>query len=98
VIRPPLARFFALRWQRGVPMRVLFWRDMIVVGRAVNLCASFVALLLAAQGAPLGLAVAVHLAPLPYNLFLFAALYRLPRRSTLVLLGGGLWLAAATLL
>lgn len=97
MIRPPSAGFFALRWQGGVPLRVLFWRDMIVVGGAVNLCASFAALLLAALGAPLGLAVAVHLAPLPYNVFLFAALCRLPRRSTLVLLGGGLWLAATTL-
>jgi len=89
--------FLAERWQGTVPSAVLLWRDMIVVGSAVNVAATFLALMLAALGAPIGWVVAVHFAPVPYNVFLFAALCRLPRRSSLQLLGGGVWLAAASL-
>jgi hypothetical protein len=68
--------FFSARWRGAVPAATVFWRDMLGVGSALNLLASFLALLLASQGAPPALAVALHFAPLPYNLFLFEAVRR----------------------
>ena len=92
-----LSEFFARRWRGEVALRTLFWRDMVVVGSAVNLVATFQALMLAAQGIALGIAVAVHFAPLPYNVFLVAALARSPQRTAMTSLLAGVWLVAATL-
>ena len=75
------AGFFASRWRGQVPLGRLLWRDMLAVGSLVNLVASLFALALAAKSAPLGLAAALHLAPLPYNAFLLAAVWRHPQRS-----------------
>ena len=91
-----LFEFFARRWRGEVALRTLFWRDMVVVGSAVNLVATFLALMLAAQGIALGIAVAVHFAPLPYNVFLVAALGRSPQRTAMTSLLAGVWLVAAT--
>ena len=88
--------FLARRWQGAVPWRTLFWRDMLAAGTLINLLASFAALMLASQGAPLAVAVVVHFAPLPYNLFLFLALWRLPRRPSLVAAAAAAWLAVVT--
>lgn len=68
--------FLARRWRGEVSFRTVFWRDMLLVGTAVNLLSTFVALIAASQGAPSWLAVGIHLAPLPYNLFLMAAVGR----------------------
>ena len=92
-----LFEFFTRRWRGEVALRTLFWRDMVVVGSAVNLVATFLALMLAAQGIALGIAVAVHFAPLPYNVFLVAALGRSPQRTAMTSLLAGVWLVAATL-
>ncbi|AOF86029.1 putative membrane protein [Hydrogenophaga sp. RAC07] len=59
-------------------MRVLFWRDMVLVGTLVNLLFTGVALAMAASDLPIGLAAAVHFAPLPFNLFLVFAVWRQP--------------------
>ncbi|MCY1557110.1 hypothetical protein D9M68_939270 [compost metagenome] len=58
-------------------MRVLFWRDMVTVGTVINLLATAVALAIALADEAIELAAAVHLAPLPYNLFLVASVWRL---------------------
>lgn len=79
-----------------MPLRRLFWRDMLGVGTLVNLAATFVALMAAAQGAPVALAAALHFAPLPYNLFLFAALWRLRERGSVLPLVALVWLLAMT--
>lgn len=92
----PRGHFLARRWQGAVPWRVLFWRDMLAAGTMINLVTSFAALMLASQGAPMAVAVAVHFAPLPYNLFLFLALWRLPRRPSLVAAAAAAWLAVVT--
>lgn len=84
--------FLARRWRGAVTWPVLFWRDMLAVGTVVNLLASFAALMLASQGAPLAVAVLVHFSPLPYNLFLFLALWRLPRRPAPVVAAAAAWL------
>lgn len=93
-----LSEFFALRWRGQVALRTLFWRDMVVVGSLVNLIASLLALVLVAQGVPLGYAVALHFAPLPYNLFLFATVGRSPQRTSTVMALATAWLVAACLL
>lgn len=89
--------FFRLRWQGAVPMRRLFWRDLLVIGSLINLVASVSGLALLAGGAPAWLAVALHFAPLPYNLFLLLAVGRSPERSTAIELLAGLWFVAMLL-
>lgn len=88
--------FFARRWRGEVAAAPLFWRDMLGVGTLVNLGMSFIALMLASQGAPGGLAVAVHFAPLPYNLFLVMALWRLPGRAPMRSVVAVAWLLLMT--
>jgi len=89
--------FFARRWRRQVRLPLLFWRDMLGVGTALNLLASFMALMAAAQGVDLRYAVALHFAPLPYNLFLFIALWRLPQRTAWQSIIAAVWLALMTI-
>lgn len=79
-----------------MPLRRLFWRDMLGVGTLVNLAATFVSLMAAAQGAPIVLAAALHFAPMPYNLFLFAALWRLRERGSVLPFVALVWLVAMT--
>lgn len=73
---PGPAGFFARRWRAEVPLRMLFWRDMVLVGTLISLTSTAVAFAMLAAGATTGWAVAVHFLPLPYNLFLVAALWR----------------------
>jgi hypothetical protein len=87
--------FFTSRWRGAVPPSRLSWRDMLLLGSVINLTASFAALVLATQAAPLGAAAALHFAPLPYNLFLPAALWRHPQRGAGQAATGGVWFAVA---
>lgn len=86
--------FWGRRWRRQVAWRVLFWRDMLAVGSVINLCTGMAALMLVAQDQPIGWALAVHFAPLPYNTFLLAALLRTTGSPRAVKLAGGAWFAA----
>jgi len=88
--------YFVRRWRGGVAWRTLFWRDMIAFGTLLNVVASFGALMLAALGSPGAAVVALHFAPLPYNAFLFAALWRLPQRPAIVAVAATLWLVVMT--
>ncbi len=88
--------FLARRWRGDVSLRVLFWRDMLAVGTVVNLFASFAALIAAAAGAPMAWAAALHFAPLPYNVFLFAALWRRPVRPWAMAVAAAVWLVLMT--
>lgn len=74
--QPGIGSFFSTRWSGGVPIEQLFWRDLILVGTGVNIAATLVSLGLLAAKAPLAAALAVHFAPLPYNLFLAFAVWR----------------------
>jgi hypothetical protein len=62
-----LGQYFSRRWHGQVPLAVLLWRDMLGVGTVVNLIATILALAAIIQGAHAGLAVALHLAPMPYT-------------------------------
>ena len=74
-------------------MQSLLWRDMLCVGTFVNVLATFMALMAASQGAPSWAAAAIHFAPLPYNVFLFAAVGRALPRSRIAAAVSLVWLA-----
>jgi hypothetical protein len=89
----PSQSFFARRWRGEVPLRTVFWRDMLGVGTAVNVVVTLLAFGAAIQGAATWVAAAIHFAPLPYNVFLFAAVGRaLPRNRGASMVAFG-WLA-----
>lgn len=94
--------FFASRWRGEVPFDRLFWFDMLVVGTLVNLAAGALSVILLALDAPAAAAIAVFFSPLPYNLFLFAAVWRAAEQSpsgwVAARLGAVVWLAFATLI
>jgi len=75
----------------------MLWRDMMAIGTLVNVAATLVALIMVSQGAPAWVAVAVHFAPVPYNLFLFAIVQRsrnVPMSASALAFG---WLVLVTL-
>ncbi len=99
----PVVAFFASRWRGTCPLNVLFWRDMMVVATAISLVSTFAALMMLGFKAPTPLAIATHFAPLPYNLFLFLAVWRTADRAgqataAAAKTGATLWLILATLL
>jgi hypothetical protein len=53
------AGFFSDRWRAQVPMRLLFWRDMVVVGTLINLLFTGVALAMAASDLPIAVVTLV---------------------------------------
>lgn len=89
--------FFRARWQGLVPLDRLFWRDLILVGTAINVASSVAAIVLLTLKLPLALVLAVHFAPVPYNIFLTFAVWRTTEKATgakasLMTLGATLWL------
>jgi hypothetical protein len=98
-MKPPApGNFFARRWHGQVPLATLLWRDMLGVGTLINIVATVLALAVMVQGAPPAVAVALHFAPLPYNVFLFAAVWRSPHRDFVTGAIAAGWLAAVTLI
>jgi hypothetical protein len=92
--------FFRSRWLGQVPIDRLFWRDMLLVGTAISIASSVVALILLGLKMPLGLVLAVHFAPVPYNIFLTFAVWRTAgttggAKASLMMLGSALWLILA---
>ncbi|QPC85820.1 hypothetical protein GA830_03035 [Mesorhizobium sp. NBSH29] len=68
--------FLMARWRGLVPLDRLFWRDMLLIGSALNAVASVVALLMLEAKLPLAAVLAVHFAPLVSNIFLFFAVWK----------------------
>lgn len=98
-MKPPApGGYFTRRWHGQVPLTVLLWRDMIGVGTLINLIATVLALAAMVQGAHPALALTLHFAPLPYNVFLFVALWRSPHRDVVTSTLAAVWLAAVTLI
>jgi hypothetical protein len=92
-----IGSFFGSRWQGLVPLDRLFWRDMVVVGTAINVASSVVALILLGLKLPLVVVLAVHFAPVPYNIFLTLAVWRIAEKAggakaSAMMLGSALWL------
>lgn len=73
--------FVHSRWSGRIPLSRLLWTDMLLHGTTVNIVAALAGLLLLAQEAPTALGASVYFAPLPYNLFLLAALWRAAARA-----------------
>ena len=94
--------FFASRWRGEIPFKRVFWFDMLLVGTLVNLAAAALSLILFGLDAPAATAIAVFFSPLPYNLFLFAVVWRAAERAqsswALARLGAVAWLVFATLI
>ena len=90
--------FFAPRWRGEAGLALVFWRDMLGVGTALNLLASFAALMLTSQGLDARWAVALHFAPAPYNVFLFLVVWRTPQRKALHSVVAVVWLVLMTIL
>jgi hypothetical protein len=70
---------------------------MALVGTAISIASSVAALILLGLKLPLGLVLAVHFAPVPYNIFLTIAVWRTAERAggakaSLMMLGAALWL------
>ncbi|CAH2401246.1 hypothetical protein [Mesorhizobium escarrei] len=91
------AGFFRSRWRGTAPLDRLFWRDLVLVGTAINIAVSVLALILLGLKLPLALVLAVHFAPVPYNFFLTFAVWRTAEKSggvkaSLMTLGAVLWL------
>lgn len=98
--RPPAHHtrgWLARRWHGEVPLARLFWRDMWGVASVLNLATGLLALALLAHGADAVLAVAVHFALLPLNLFLLAAVWRATPRRPALRGAALLWIVLVTL-
>lgn len=68
--------FLRSRWRGEVPLGIVFWRDMIGVGTAVNILFAMIALLLLAAEVDTPVVLLVYFAPVPWNLFLFLSVWR----------------------
>lgn len=95
--------FFARRWRAEIPLRTLFWRDMVLVGTGINILTTVASLIAFASGAETWQGLAIYLLPLPYNVFLTVAAWRRADRegggwAGLARLGAVLWLLAATVI
>lgn len=91
--------FFRARWRGEAPLDRLFWRDMLLVGTAISITSSALALVLLGSKLPLWLVLAVHFLPVPYNIFLTIAVWRTAEKAggfkaQLMMLGSALWLIA----
>ena len=69
-------KFFSDRLTSRVPLRTLFWRDIIAIGTALSFACLAVSLLLAASQVPIWLVVIVFLLPLPYNAFIWHCVWQ----------------------
>lgn len=90
--------FFSHRWHGHVGWRLLFWRDLLLVGTLANALCTLAVLVMLSKGAATPSVLAVHLLPLPYGLFMVAALWRAPACPALVRGLGLGWLALTVLI
>ena len=59
-----------------MPLETVFWRDMLLVGTAINLVVGGSAILLLVYGMPTAICLLVFFSALPWNLFLFLSVWR----------------------
>lgn len=93
-----MSAYLVRRWRGEVALRTLLWRDMILVGTAINLVLGVAALVVLARDAPLWLVLLLHFAATPYNIFLAASALRSTQRTVASTAIAMLWLAVVTLL
>lgn len=95
------AGFFAPRWRGEVPFPRLFVTDMLVIGTLINILSTVAAVLLLGAEIPDWLAVTVHFLPLPYNIFIFLAVWRTSERRAVPFawaaqIAAAFWMIAVT--
>jgi hypothetical protein len=78
-----MPNFLRSRWRGEVPLSIVLWRDMILVGTALNIMTGMAAIVLLASGASAALALAVHFALAPWNVFLFLVTWRVSEKISL---------------
>lgn len=78
-------------WAGRLPLGAAFWTWGVGVGAAVNLVATGGMMAAAAAGLPGAVALAIHLAPLPYNAAVAVGVWRSADRYE----GPRLWAEAA---
>ncbi|SEI14142.1 hypothetical protein SAMN05216228_102770 [Rhizobium tibeticum] len=71
-----LLRYLRQRSRDRVPIKVLLWRDTFVCGTVINLSFLGLAILIVQLGYPDWLAVVVFFVPIPFNIFLWSAVWR----------------------
>ncbi len=74
--RPGIIGFLRARWQGETPLATLFWRDMLSIGTSVNIVAACLGIALMVNDAPPAISLAVYFSVMPWNLFLFLAVWR----------------------
>lgn len=85
-------------WHARVPLRVLLWRHMLIMGSLLNLMCSLGALALLAMGVDAIWAVALHFATLPWNSLLLAVVWRHPQSTPVWSLLALAWFAGMLVL
>jgi hypothetical protein len=98
-----VSNFFRSRWRGEAPLAITFWCDMLLVGTALNVPVSLIAILLDAAGAPAGVVLGVFFALLPWNLFLFLAVWRCASKAAPISglaakTGAAVWLTAVSII
>lgn len=73
--------FLYSRWRGEVPLERVFGRDMLLIGTAINIACAAASFALASAGYPRFLTLLAGLAPVPWNLFLFLAVWRSAERD-----------------
>jgi hypothetical protein len=93
--------FLLSRCYREVPLRTVFWRDMIGVATALNILTGLelAGIVLLVSGFPVAIALPVHFGLLPWNIFLFLAVWRgadriTPSEALVVRTLAAVWLVA----
>ena len=87
-----LLRYVRDRSRDRVPIKVLLWRDMFVCGTVLNLGFLGLAILIVQLGYPDWLAVLVFFLPMPFNIFIWAAVWRAADQIPVI----AAWIARAT--
>lgn len=72
----PMKSFLLSRWRGEAQLETVFLRDMLLVGTVVTVAALAAAHGLPAAGVPPGLAALAVFLPLPWNIFLYLAVWR----------------------
>jgi hypothetical protein len=71
-----MTSFLETRWNGEAPLEMVFWRDMLLVGTAINVASAAAGFALLSADYPRVLALLLHMLPVPWNLFLIVAVWR----------------------
>jgi hypothetical protein len=93
---PARQGYLARRWRGQTALRSLLWPEMLGWGTAINVLFSGAALVMLAAAAPTALVALVHFAPLPWNIFMVAAVWRHPSCGLRSRALAAAWLALMT--